>query len=116
MKTHTVVEYIWIDGSGKGLRNKTKVYNKIVTKLEELDWWTYDGSSTNQAVTHDSEIWIKPVAIYNDPFRKNGSLLALCQGYHSDKKTPAQGYFRQYAEKVFSDPATIAEDPWFGIE
>lgn len=46
LETHTIVEYVWVDGSAKGLRGKTRVYDKKVTKLEELSWWTYDGSST----------------------------------------------------------------------
>lgn len=77
------------------MRAKTRVYvGKKITKVEDLDWWTYDGSSTEQATTHESEIWIKPVYICRDPFRKNGCLLALCDGFLADRVTPALGNFR----------------------
>ena len=112
-----MVTYLFLKfpGSSKFLRGKTKVYlGQKITSLEQLEWWTYDGSSTEQAVTNDSEIWIKPVFVCKDPFRKNGCLLALCEGYQSDKKTPAIGNFRQICEKVMNDAKH--EDPWFGIE
>jgi glutamine synthetase len=43
--TYTLAEYLWIDGTGKNIRGKTKVIKGAVTKVEDLDWWTYDGSS-----------------------------------------------------------------------
>jgi len=43
--TYTFAEYLWVDGTGKTIRGKTKVIKGKVSKLEDLDWWTYDGSS-----------------------------------------------------------------------
>jgi len=34
LKNTTIVEYIWIDGTGKGLRGKTKVCYEKVTSLD----------------------------------------------------------------------------------
>ena len=35
----------------------------------QLEDWNYDGSSTEQADGKDSEVYLKPVALYKDPFR-----------------------------------------------
>jgi len=111
---YTLAEYLWIDGSGKTIRSKTKTYKGKIDKLEQLEWWTYDGSSCEQAPTHDSEIWMKPVAFYPDPFRGNPHILVVTESYNSDKKTPALGNFRYIANKVMEDAKH--EVPWFGIE
>jgi glutamine synthetase len=42
---YTLAEYLWVDGSGKTIRSKTKTIKGRVDKLEQLEWWTYDGSS-----------------------------------------------------------------------
>lgn len=64
------LEYIWIGGTGHDLRCKTKTWFKGEPKsADELPIWNFDGSSTGQAPGHDSEVLIKPVAIYPDPFR-----------------------------------------------
>ena len=41
----------------------------------DLKVWNYDGSSTGQADGHNSEVLLKPRAIFNDPFR---ALPLLC--------------------------------------
>ena len=38
-------------------------------KVTDLKVWNYDGSSTGQADGHNSEVLLKPRAIFNDPFR-----------------------------------------------
>jgi glutamine synthetase len=63
------------------MRSKAKVIKKIITSLEEVPEWNFDGSSCQQAKTLSSEIILKPVAIYKDPFRLMHNLLVLCETY-----------------------------------
>jgi glutamine synthetase len=43
---YTFVEYIWTDCTSTTVRGKTKVIKGKIKGVEDLDWWTYDGSST----------------------------------------------------------------------
>ena len=53
-------EYVWIGGTGYDLRSKTKTLSKKPSKLEDLPVWNFDGSSTDQAPGHDSEVFLVP--------------------------------------------------------
>jgi glutamine synthetase len=86
-------EYIWLDGSNpQKLRSKTKIINKPNRTQLMIQWedgefmfsdWNFDGSSTGQAETSKSELVLKPVNVFTDPFKHNG-LLVMCEVYNLD--------------------------------
>ena len=86
-----IIEYIWLGGKNE-LRSKTRVLDESIIQIYSqpsderteslllkkdnepdvyvhVPHWNYDGSSTGQASGEDSEVIIKPQAIFNDPFR-----------------------------------------------
>lgn len=96
--------YIWIDGSGEGLRCKTRTLDsepktvkgnvslavvvdsehKIQRKrkgffLLDIPEWNFDGSSTYQSEGSNSDMFLIPVALFKDPFRKDPNKLVLCE-------------------------------------
>merc|ERR1712232_673383 len=81
---------------------------------DELPIWNYDGSSTNQAPGTDSEVLIKPVAIFPDPFRKHDNILVLCEAIHPVTKKPIPTNTRSAAKAIFDKKLQLK--PWFGIE
>lgn len=104
------LEYIWLDGYTPvaNLRSKTQIkeFDKFPT-LEELPYWGFDGSSTQQAEGSSSDCVLKPVAVYPDSTRLNGALV-MCEVMMPDKVTPHPSNTR----------ATIIDDEgaWFGFE
>jgi glutamine synthetase len=117
----TVCEYVWIDGSGITLRSKCRTIRGKVTSLEQLPDWNYDGSSCYQATTENSEIIMKPVAMFRDPFRRGNHLLVMTETYSWTDSTcselkPTNTNFRVHAKKIFDSPEAVAEESWFGIE
>ena len=101
-----IAEYIWIDGSGLTLRSKAKTITRPVNSLADLPDWNFDGSSTYQASTHNSEVIMKPVAYYPDPFRGGNNIIVITETYvwADDQFTtlkPANTNFRHFAKKIF---------------
>jgi len=105
------LEYIWLDGyePTQSMRSKTKILDdkKFKKKLKDCPMWSFDGSSTQQAPGGSSDCLLKPVALYEDPVRRNGWLV-MCEVLSADGKPhPSNGR------------ATIKDDDndfWFGFE
>lgn len=101
--------YIWIDGTGEGLRCKTRTLDSEPKSIEgkqhpdslalflatgasqllhdlspccdptDLPEWNFDGSSTYQAEGSNSDMYLIPSAMFRDPFRKDPNKLVLCE-------------------------------------
>ena len=104
----TKLEYIWLDGyyPTQNMRSKTKVVENFDGTLEGCPMWSFDGSSTRQAVGGSSDCLLKPVAIFPDPEREN-AYLVMTEVLNSDG-TP----------HVSNARATILDDDndfWFGF-
>ena len=108
----TLVEYVWIGGNNS-LRGKTKVMDREVNSVSDLSEWNYDGSSTNQAAGEDSEVLIRPRALFNDPFRRGHHKMVLCDTYRPDG-TPVENNHRHWANALFDQ--ALDEEPWYGLE
>jgi glutamine synthetase len=118
-KGRITAEYIWIDGSGQNTRSKTRTLEKKPTKVEDLPEWNYDGSSCYQAVTENSEVIMRPVAFFDDPFSGGDNILVLTEAFNWKDKTftelvPSNTNFRHFAKKIMDEAKD--EEPWFGIE
>ncbi len=71
------LEYIWLDGYSptQSLRSKTLIVDDFDGQLESCADWSFDGSSTEQAEGGASDCILRPVAIFNDPARKDAFLV-----------------------------------------
>lgn len=112
------VTYIWIDGAWptQTLRSKTKIlpyYNKPFQPAD-LPQWNFDGSSTNQAQGHDSDLILQPVCVVKDPIFGEGNFLALCEVLNPDG-TPHPSNHRTRLVQLMEEGGK-AYDPWIGFE
>ncbi len=123
-------EYVWIDAFG-GLRSKNRLLKQqhdvsdhglrsLPTRywLSYIPKWNFDGSSTGQAPTEESEILLYPARCFPDPFKSRDEplvvrLLVLCDTYTVDG-VPCDTNQRFRAKQIFD--AGLCEKPWYGLE
>jgi glutamine synthetase len=110
------LEYVWLDGytPEPNLRSKVKIVDyesiKNVVQVGKLPVWNFDGSSTNQANTGNSDMVLKPVRVYTKhgfPL-ENNTVYVLCEVMDSEGK-PHESNMR----------AKLNEEEdglWFGFE
>ena len=116
MAIKTKVEYIWLDGTKpeQTLRSKTKLVDldTAMPRLEDLPEWSFDGSSTGQAIGSSSDCILRPVRVYRDPQRV-GAYLVLCEVL-DEKGVSHKTNERAELEDV--DFHRQSEGWWFGFE
>ena len=106
------LEYVWLDGykPEPNLRSKVKIVEYESVKNAFLDgqfpMWNFDGSSTNQAVTGNSDRLLKPVRHYVSEILS--TVYIMCEVLNPDG-TPHESNKRSQIGEGF-------EDLWFGFE
>jgi len=110
------LEYVWIDGykPEPNLRSKVKIVDyesiKDAVQVGKLPVWNFDGSSTNQADTGNSDRLLNPIRIYtryNFPL-KNSTVYVLCEVLNPDGSPHDTNKRAKLNEEQ--------EDLWFGFE
>ena len=101
-------EYIWLDGTKPTsiIRSKTRVVEikDNNATLNDFPEWGCDGSSTNQATGDNSDCVLKPVSFVNDPIRKNGNFLVMCEVFNKNG-TPHETNTRAILRNVLEQGA-----------
>ncbi len=87
--------------------------DKKPESIKDLPEWNFDGSSTGQAPGDNSDVYLRPVAIYADPFRGGDNILVMSETWMSDGK-PNMFNFRADANKLMKEHAK--HEFWFGLE
>lgn len=111
-KGSVMAEYIWIDAKG-GVRSKTRTLKKKPDSTDDLPEWNFDGSSTGQAPGDNSDVYLRPCAIYSDPFRRGENILVLCETWDADG-SPNKFNFRHDCARLMD--ANAKRELWFGLE
>lgn len=107
-----IAEYVWIDGYNK-VRSKARKLPEVPSVAANLPDWNYDGSSTNQASGSNSEVILKPQAIFPDPFRRHPNILVMCDTY-TPAGEPLPTNTRFECARTMDKIADLV--PWFGLE
>ncbi|POR32690.1 Glutamine synthetase [Tolypocladium paradoxum] len=111
-KGNIMAEYVWVDAVGE-TRSKSRTLPEKEYTPEDLPVWNFDGSSTDQAPGENSDVYLRPCAVYPDPFRGSPNIIVLAECWGADG-TPNKFNFRHECAKVME--AYADHEPWFGLE
>ena len=109
-------EYIWLDGASptQELRSKTRIlFHKESRDLASFPEWSFDGSSTWQALGRSSDCILRPVFFTKDPLRDGDHYIVLCEVLDPEENphaTNKRAKLRELMEKART------HDPYIGFE
>lgn len=111
-KSKIIAEYVWVDAAGE-TRSKSRTLDEKDYTPADLPVWNFDGSSTEQAPGDNSDVYLRPCAVFPDPLRGSPNILVLAECWNADG-TPNKYNYRHECAKVMEQFAD--EKPWFGLE
>merc|ERR1719161_328704 len=112
-KNCVMAEYVWLDAH-QVPRSKTMTMTSAPKSVEDLRVWNYDGSSTEQAEGHNSEIYLYPKCTFTDPFRGAPHILVIAEARNAWDGEPSIGNTRARCAEIMNKYK--AHDSWWGIE
>ncbi|XP_012941687.1 glutamine synthetase 2 cytoplasmic [Aplysia californica] len=104
-----LLEYVYVGEDGESLASKCRRVDAVPESPDDIPTWTF---AANFPV---EDRFLKPVAIYKDPFRRGPHRLVLCEVFANDW-TPAFRNFRRSCDDTMSTPEVTSVEPWFGLE
>jgi glutamine synthetase len=107
-----VAEYIWTDAEGN-VRSKAKTVTAKPTGPDDCSIWMYDGSVCGQGTLKDSDVYLVPRVVFDDPFRGPPHVLVICESVCQDM-SPAAGSYRANSAEACEKYDSVA--PWFSFE
>jgi len=95
------LRYLWLDARGH-IRNKLKILEQDYLDEDDIPVWSYDGSSTGQAPTGDSDLFITPVTSYASGVHDEVLVLCTVSRFdgtlpESEKRPQLESLYKQYA-------------------
>lgn len=107
-----IATYVWIDNVN-GLRCKSRSITKAINSVDDLPVWNFDGSSTEQAEGSNSDCYLKPCAMFRDPFRRDPHKLVMCEVLDYTNAPVATNRRNTCADAMAK---CADQEPWFGLE
>ena len=112
-----LAEYIWLDGTVpvRQIRSKSKVVTLPKNpSIADFPEWSFDGSSTSQAVGEDSDCSLRAVNFVKDPIRGENNYLVMCEVFNADGSVHDSNSRAQL--RAVLDAGADSENPWIGFE
>ena len=113
-----MAEYITIPSKTRTRRLIThtllwQTLRKVPKSIDDLPEWNFDGSSTEQAPGDNSDVYMRPVAMYPDPIRGGDNVMVMTECWNADG-TPNKYNYRHEAARLMD--ANAKQKIWFGLE